>query len=126
MNYFLEIFIDFFIFLNSNSNLKFGTSCYRSVPLPYPAVTTFTAVYRAVTDGKKNHAQSTPARRPTSAVAAPRATAPTHVPKLVHHHSGTPLSNAAADRSTSAAARYCARDSADANAQSLEASLLHE
>jgi hypothetical protein len=36
MNYFLVIFIDFFIFLNLNSNLNFG-GFYRSVPLPYPS-----------------------------------------------------------------------------------------
>jgi hypothetical protein len=52
MNYFLVIFIDFFIF-NSNSNLNFRTGCYRWVPLPYPAVAAVTAVYRAVTTGKK-------------------------------------------------------------------------
>jgi hypothetical protein len=54
MNYFLVIFIDFFIFLNSN--LNFGTGCYRWVLLPYPAVATITAVYRAVTTVKKNPA----------------------------------------------------------------------
>jgi hypothetical protein len=52
MNYFLVIFIDFFIFLNLNSNLNWGF--YRWVPLPYPAVTAVTAVYRAVPSGKKN------------------------------------------------------------------------
>jgi hypothetical protein len=53
MNYFLVIFIDFFHFFNSNSNLNFCTGCYRWGPLPYPAVAAVTAVYRAVTDGKK-------------------------------------------------------------------------
>jgi hypothetical protein len=52
MNYFLEIFI-VFAFFNSNSNLKFDTGCYRSVPLPYPAVATVTAVTGAVTSGEK-------------------------------------------------------------------------
>jgi hypothetical protein len=51
MNYFLVIFIDFFIFLNSN--LNFGAGSYRWVPLPYPAVGAVTAVSRAVTSGKK-------------------------------------------------------------------------
>jgi hypothetical protein len=37
MNYFLEIFIVFFHFLNSNSNLNFATGFYRWVPLPYPS-----------------------------------------------------------------------------------------
>jgi hypothetical protein len=50
MNYFLEIFIDFFIFLNSNLNLNFSTGCYRWYRYRTPAVT---AVYRAVTTGKK-------------------------------------------------------------------------
>jgi hypothetical protein len=53
MNYFLMIFIVFFIF-NSNSNLNFGAGSYRWVPLPYPAVGAVTAVSRAVTNGKKN------------------------------------------------------------------------
>jgi hypothetical protein len=53
MNYFLVIFIDFFIFLNLNSNLNFKGS-YRWVPLPYPAVGAVTAVNRAVPSGKKN------------------------------------------------------------------------
>jgi hypothetical protein len=51
MNYFLVIFIDFFYFLNSN--LNFVTGCYRWVPLPYPSGSSGTAVYRAVTTGKK-------------------------------------------------------------------------
>jgi hypothetical protein len=54
MNYFLVIFIDFFIFLNLNSNLNFGgvyTARYR---YRTPAVTAVTAVYRAVPSGKKN------------------------------------------------------------------------
>jgi hypothetical protein len=36
-----------------NSNLNFGTGCYRWVALPYPAVAAVTAVYHAVTTGKK-------------------------------------------------------------------------
>jgi hypothetical protein len=56
MNYFLVFFIDFFIFLNLNSNLNFGgvyTARYR---YRTPAVTAVTAVYRAVPSGKKNPA----------------------------------------------------------------------
>jgi hypothetical protein len=55
MNYFLVIFIDFFIFLNLNSNLNLGGSTagyrYRT-----PGVTAVTVVYRAVPSGKKNPA----------------------------------------------------------------------
>jgi hypothetical protein len=55
MNYFLVIFIDFFIFLNLNSNLNLGgavsTAGYR---YRTPAVTAVTTVYRAVPSGKKN------------------------------------------------------------------------
>jgi 5-hydroxyisourate hydrolase-like protein (transthyretin family) len=36
MNYFLEIFVDFFHFLNSNSNLKNRSGCYHSVLLLSP------------------------------------------------------------------------------------------
>jgi hypothetical protein len=46
MNYFLVIFIDFFIFLNLNSNLNFGGSTAR-YRYRTPAVTAVTAVYRA-------------------------------------------------------------------------------
>jgi hypothetical protein len=42
----------FFHFLNLNSNLNLGGS-YCWVPLPYPAVTAVTAVYRAAPSGKK-------------------------------------------------------------------------
>jgi hypothetical protein len=54
MNFFLVIFIDFFHFLNSNSNLNFWAGSTGWVPLPYQAVAAVTAVYRAVTDGKKS------------------------------------------------------------------------
>jgi hypothetical protein len=53
MNYFLVIFIDFFKFLNLNSNLNLrgvSTAGYR---YRTPAVTAVTAVYRAVPSGKK-------------------------------------------------------------------------
>jgi hypothetical protein len=33
MNYFLEVFIDFFHFFNSKSNLKNPNGFYRAVPL---------------------------------------------------------------------------------------------
>jgi hypothetical protein len=49
MNYFLVIFIDFFIFLIQIQILGPVDSCYRWVPV--------TAVYRADTTGKKTWAQ---------------------------------------------------------------------
>jgi hypothetical protein len=71
MNYFLVIFIDFFHFFNSNSNLNFGTGCYRWVPLPYPAVAAVTAVYRAVTNGKKNPGETANARAASARTTRP-------------------------------------------------------
>jgi hypothetical protein len=56
MNYFLVIFIDFFIFLNLNSNLNFGGVSTARYRYRTPAVTAVTAVYRAVPSGKKNPA----------------------------------------------------------------------
>jgi hypothetical protein len=53
MNYFLEIFIDFFIFwiqIQIWKSVVVATARYRYCT---PAVATVTAVYRAVTDGKK-------------------------------------------------------------------------
>jgi hypothetical protein len=69
-----------FSFFNSNSNLNFSTGCYRWVPLPYPAVVAVTAVYGAVTTGRKNPEQvpascvlqllvsAVPARRSTRSI----------------------------------------------------------
>jgi hypothetical protein len=54
MNYFLVIFIDFFIFFNSNSNLNLGPVATAGYRYRTPAVAAVTAVYRAVTNGKKN------------------------------------------------------------------------
>jgi hypothetical protein len=53
MNYFLMIFIDFFIFFEFKFKFEFLGGFYSWVPLPYPAVTAVTAVYRAVPSGKK-------------------------------------------------------------------------
>jgi hypothetical protein len=52
MNYFLVIFIDFFIFFEFKFKFEFLGS-YRWVPLPYPKVGAVTAIKHAVPSGKK-------------------------------------------------------------------------
>jgi hypothetical protein len=49
MNYFFRFFL-LFSFFEFKFKFEFSTGCYRWIPLPYPVVT---AVYRAVTTGKK-------------------------------------------------------------------------
>jgi hypothetical protein len=56
MNYFLKIFIDFFIFLIQIQIWKFVSVATARYRYRTPAVTTVTALYRAVTDGKKTMA----------------------------------------------------------------------
>jgi hypothetical protein len=73
MNYFLVIFIDFFIFLNLNSNLNFGGVSTARYRYRTPAVTAVTAVYRAVPSGKKNpDREGEPAKKARSRQTATR------------------------------------------------------
>jgi hypothetical protein len=54
MNYFLVIFIEFFIFWIQIQIWIFGPVASAGYRYRTPAIAAVTAVYRAVTDGKKN------------------------------------------------------------------------
>jgi hypothetical protein len=81
MNYFLVIFIDFFIFLNLNSNLNFAGVSTARYRYRTPAVTAVTAVYRAVPSGKKNPGLEAPPPRRRLLLSRASAVAPSLLPR---------------------------------------------